>query len=254
MANAGKPAKKETKEIPAEKVAEKPKVEEPVAEKIPVKETPKPKVVEEPVAEEKQVVKEQPPVEEKKKEEKAPEVIAPVVEKVVTPNEVIMPKMEKLQGLTIMGKIVLPVEPERRKPQPIASSDGTAEEKKKRKRKTTFTPGGDNTQQGGQFNRGPGGGNNTNTNNRPGGPNNNRPGGPNNNRQADQTITAVRSVPLRVAASHIFLKRKLQTSRSRIRLNLPWPSLPVINREEAITARNSVVKSVISTPVTVRRK
>ena len=105
---------------------------------------------------------------------------------------------EKLSGLKVMGKIQLPVDNPRGKPQPVASSDDSANKKKRRRK--NFVGGSDNIDikkvEGtnpapqnrggyqGNNNRGPGG-----NNNNPGAPrtgyqgNNNRgPGGnPNNN-------------------------------------------------------------------------
>ncbi|MEJ7557195.1 MAG: translation initiation factor IF-2 [Pedobacter sp.] len=121
------------------------------------------KPVETPVAE----VKPEPVVEAKVAEEKQIEekpVVAPVVETVVptppvvvapvvpappvveTPkaddNEVIKARSVKLSGPNIIGKITLPVTPDR-KSSPVASSGESAEAKRKRKRKKT--PGGPTT-------------------------------------------------------------------------------------------------------------
>lgn len=152
-----RPVKKE--EAPAPE----PKAETPVApvaaaapiEKVPepVKEVEKP--VEQPVAEIKpERVK---PVETPKAEEQPkPVVEAPVVkapEPVVAPKvipeppkvekpeetEVIKARSVKLSGPNIIGKITLPVTPDR-KSQPVASSGESADAKRKRKRKKT--PGG----------------------------------------------------------------------------------------------------------------
>ncbi|MES2458857.1 MAG: translation initiation factor IF-2 N-terminal domain-containing protein, partial [Bacteroidota bacterium] len=114
------------KPIEQEKVAETPKiVAEPVAS-----ETPAPAVTIEPVAEK--------PVE--TKVEKADD------------NEVIKARSVKLTGPNIIGKITLPVTPER-KSQPVASSADSADAKRKRKRKKT--PGGHPGQPGqGQQNTG----------------------------------------------------------------------------------------------------
>jgi translation initiation factor IF-2 len=62
---------------------------------------------------------------------------------VIVPDEVqtMEPNYEKLSGLKVMGKIVLPVNPPPfKKPTPIASSDDSIS-KKKRRRKTSTTPG-----------------------------------------------------------------------------------------------------------------
>lgn len=126
-------------------------VEVPKAE--PVAET---KVAEEPKVEEKPVVT--PAVEEKPVETPAPAAVAPVIPaSPVTPappvapvaetpkaddNEVIKARSVKLSGPNIIGKITLPVTPDR-KSSPVASSGESAEAKRKRKRKKT--PGGPTT-------------------------------------------------------------------------------------------------------------
>jgi len=88
--------------------------------------------------------------------EKTEEIILPVVETVqetivVEPEQEVIesespkvmdPNYEKLSGLKVMGKIVLPVE-QPKKPTPIASSDGSAANKKKRRR-NNFVAGSDN--------------------------------------------------------------------------------------------------------------
>jgi translation initiation factor IF-2 len=150
--------------------APEPKAETPVAPAAPVEKVPEPvkeveKPVEQPVAE----IKPEPvkPVETPKAEEQPkPVVEAPVVkapEPVVTPKvtpeppkvekpeetEVIKARSVKLSGPNIIGKITLPVTPDR-KSQPVASSGESADAKRKRKRKKT--PGGHPGQQqhGGQ--------------------------------------------------------------------------------------------------------
>jgi translation initiation factor IF-2 len=175
----GKKTTKKEEEVPVEEVkapkAEKSKKETPASEE-------KPAAKEVPVAKtEDKKVEEVKPVEQPKAEPEAPAVVEPP--KVMDPN------YEKLSGLKVMGKIVLPVDPPK-KPTPIASSDGSAANKKKRRRNnfvagsdnvdskkfegtprppyqgnrpnTGGTPGTGNTQGGGGFNRGGGG-------NRPGG-------------------------------------------------------------------------------------
>ncbi|WEK19185.1 MAG: translation initiation factor IF-2 [Candidatus Pedobacter colombiensis] len=132
----------------------------PVAPVAPVEKAPEPvkeveKPVEQPVAE----IKPEPvkPVETPKAEEQpkpaaeAPAVKAPepVVTPKVTPEppkvekpeetEVIKARSVKLSGPNIIGKITLPVTPDR-KSQPVASSGESADAKRKRKRKKT--PGG----------------------------------------------------------------------------------------------------------------
>ncbi|MES2560135.1 MAG: translation initiation factor IF-2 [Bacteroidota bacterium] len=132
--DAMKKGKKTTKKEEAP-VAEKPKKEKaaPV-----VKEEVAP-IVEAPAA----VVKEAEPVKETKpKPEPVAETPAePVVPEDNTPK-VMDTNYEKLSGLKVMGKIVLPVE-QPKKPTPIASSDGSAANKKKRRR-NNFVAGSDN--------------------------------------------------------------------------------------------------------------
>ncbi|ACU02367.1 translation initiation factor IF-2 [Pedobacter heparinus] len=117
------------------KEVEKP-VEQPVAEikPEPVKpvETPKAEEQPKPVAEAPVVKTPEPPA--------APKV-APEPPKVEKPeeNEVIKARSVKLSGPNIIGKITLPVTPDR-KSQPVASSGESADAKRKRKRKKT--PGG----------------------------------------------------------------------------------------------------------------
>jgi translation initiation factor IF-2 len=139
------------------------------------------------------VVESAPPVE--KEPEKEPTV------------ELIKAEAEKLQGLKVLGKIELPLDGGRRKPQqsgpgqkPVASSDEKDKAKRKRKR-IKNAPGkpvdqnavnnntGSNQQGGGQQNRPPNnqqGGNNNRPNNQQGG--NNRPNNQqgNNNRPNNQ--------------------------------------------------------------------
>ncbi|MNJ97335.1 Translation initiation factor IF-2 [compost metagenome] len=152
-----RPVKKEEAPAPEPK-AETPVA--PVAPAAPVEKAPEPvkeveKPVEQPVAE----IKPEPvkPVETPKAEEQpkpvaeAPAVKAPepVVAPKVTPElpkvekpeetEVIKARSVKLSGPNIIGKITLPVTPDR-KSQPVASSGESADAKRKRKRKKT--PGG----------------------------------------------------------------------------------------------------------------
>ncbi|HYG16397.1 MAG TPA: translation initiation factor IF-2 [Bacteroidia bacterium] len=125
------PKKEEVKEKPVEPVAEKPV-----------------KPVEQPVV---------PEVEEKQPEPvKQPEIKPEVVEEITAeekskPAEIIKPRMEKLQGLTVLGKINLPTEDQRKKP--VASSDGNEKTKKKRKRKVNTPISSDNPDVAKQFNR-----------------------------------------------------------------------------------------------------
>jgi translation initiation factor IF-2 len=150
--------------------ASEPKVETPVAPVAPVEKAPEPvKEVETPVEQPVAEIKPEPvkPVETPKAEEQPkPVVEAPVVkapEPVVAPKvtpeppkvekpeetEVIKARSVKLSGPNIIGKITLPVTPDR-KSQPVASSGESADAKRKRKRKKT--PGGHPGQQqhGGQ--------------------------------------------------------------------------------------------------------
>lgn len=98
-----------------------------------------------------------------KKEEPKEEVEAPTEQTLVTPEientdivktplaEVVEPQMkepnyEKLSGLKVMGKIVLPTEQSGfKKPKPVASSD-ESQAKKKRKRKSNFLSGAENVE------------------------------------------------------------------------------------------------------------
>ncbi|MBE9598795.1 translation initiation factor IF-2 [Pedobacter sp. MC2016-24] len=128
---------------PVVKEVEKP-VEQPVVAEVkpePVKpvEAPKAEVPKAPVAET-PVVKAPAPVAETPKE-------APAEPKVEKPDEVevIKARSVKLSGPNIIGKITLPVTPDR-KSQPVASSGDSADARKKRKRKKT--PGGHPGQQG----------------------------------------------------------------------------------------------------------
>ncbi len=92
-------------------------VKQPVARQEPIKPVEKPK---EPVA---KVV---------------PPVPAKVEEPVPTPaleDEVIEGKAETLKGLTVLGKIELPVDRSKNRPNPVASSDDKDKKKAKRKRK-----------------------------------------------------------------------------------------------------------------------
>ncbi len=99
---------------PEKKVVEKPK-EEPVVEKEPVVVTPPPPVVKVP----------DPPV----VVEKQPE------------SELIKAKADKLKGLKVVDKIELPVEKEKKKEQPVASSDLRDDKKKRPRKRLPPTPG-----------------------------------------------------------------------------------------------------------------
>lgn len=138
-------------EAPKEVKEEQSVPERPVAVEV-KEETPKPVEDVKPVAEVK-------PAEEIKHAEAVkPAEAAPAakVEPVTAPepkvekaddNEVIKARSVKLSGPNIIGKITLPVTPER-KSQPVASSADSADAKRKRKRKKT--PGGHPGQQHGQ--------------------------------------------------------------------------------------------------------
>ncbi|AHJ99317.1 translation initiation factor IF-2 [Hymenobacter swuensis] len=129
----------------------------------------------------------------------APEAVPAAPE--ATEEGTIVAKADQLKGLTVLGKIELPLDSSRRGggggrgARPVASSDvrksglGAGADKKKRQRIPMSGPG----QQGGATN-GPGqqGGGNRPTGtgpmggNRPGGPGGNRPGGPGGNRPGQQ--------------------------------------------------------------------
>ena len=129
------------------------KKEEPKEEKVEEK-----KVEEAPKAEKKEEPKEE-KVEEKKVEEapKAEEKAEPVKEapkevKEDKPAEepqekVIEARADKLQGLKVVGKIELPKE--KKKSEPVASSDKQSDQKKKRPRKRISKPGAGGQQGGG---------------------------------------------------------------------------------------------------------
>ncbi|WP_316792767.1 translation initiation factor IF-2 [Pedobacter frigoris] len=124
-------------EAPVEKPVEapKPEVEKPAE---PVKAVEEVKPVEAPKPVETPVVKAEPVA---PKEEAAPKVEKP------EETEVIKARSVKLSGPNIIGKITLPVTPDR-KSQPVASSADSADAKRKRKRKKT--PGGHPGQPGQQ--------------------------------------------------------------------------------------------------------
>ena len=127
------------KALVEEKAVEKP-VEAPKAEVVKPVEQPKveetPKPVEQPVAKIEPEVKETPkPVEAPKIIETPKVAEAPKVEK-TDGVEVIKARSVKLSGPNIIGKIVLPVTPDR-KSSPVASSADSNDAKRKRKRKKT---------------------------------------------------------------------------------------------------------------------
>ncbi len=141
--------------------AKKKKAEEPVAEEVvvppPSVETPK----EEKAVEEKPKVEEveAPKVEETPKPEAPPEKVEEVLYRRT---------VEKLEGPKIMGKIILPVKDDKKKP--VASSSAEFEAEKKRKRRRIRKEGGPvNNQPGGTGtpNRGPGQGQGANAPRKP---------------------------------------------------------------------------------------
>ncbi|MES2690337.1 MAG: translation initiation factor IF-2 [Bacteroidota bacterium] len=167
----------------AEPVKEKPKAKVAKKEEAPAKKETIQEPVEEPVA--KTEIKEEPVVVAKAEEPTAqPEVAAQEDESKVTE-----PNYEKLSGLKVMGKIVLPVDPPK-KAQPVASSDDNANKKKRRRK--NFVGGSDSldmkkvdgqnpqNRTGGQGNN-PGGFNRGGQGNNTGGGNNFNRGGQGNN-------------------------------------------------------------------------
>ncbi len=243
-----------------------------------------------PVAQQKKEVKQTSPtqqkVQEKEKIKENKETPAPKTEKapetLVTP-EVINPtppsiaadtvipeeeakafetKYEKLEGLKVMGKIELRVDPPK-KAQPVASSDNL-DQKKKRKRKPipgqTQNPnqgnnnnqgnnqggynnrgGQGNNNQGGQ-NRGPGG-NNQGGQNRPGGPNQggqnrgpggnnqggpNRPGGNNFNRGGNNFNRGTGNPPEKTEVSEKEIQDKLKATLARLNPGSKNPNIGAV--------------------------
>ncbi len=202
-------------------VAEKPAQETPVQEtkkeevKAPVAETPKTVVhaekpkqpqqqAQQPTAEKPKVEPEKPkaPVAEKPKPVEAKPVVEEKQEAPVA-DEVIEAKADTLKGLTVLGKIQLPVKDTR--PAPGKKFEGGADKKKKKRARIpgdtkvdTNRPAGQGGQPGQGQNHGPrpqgqgngprpqGQGGQQGGNNRPGGPGGNRPGGnnPGGNRPA----------------------------------------------------------------------
>ncbi len=181
------------KAAPVEPVAEKPaapkaKVEEPKAKPAePVAEKPAPAA---PKAEEKKApVAEKPaaPVAEKPKSDDVPPPTPPADAAPSGPEHIGI-RVDKLTGPNIIGKIILPVDPPKKKPVASSSDFEGGQRKRKRKDKPGGNPQGGNNQ-GGQ-NRGPGQGQGQGGQNRgpgQGGPNrgpgqggpNRGPGGPN---------------------------------------------------------------------------
>ncbi|MES2733844.1 MAG: translation initiation factor IF-2 [Bacteroidota bacterium] len=98
---------------------------------IPVIEAP----VEKPMEVKKEVVVQETPQEKPKDIVVPPVAEQTVVEETVVDDKVIEGKAETLKGLTVLGKIELPSESSRKKPNPVASSDDKDKKKAKRKRK-----------------------------------------------------------------------------------------------------------------------
>jgi len=199
LSNKNRPVKKE--ESPAEAVPEPPvrdtheEVREEPVRQAPVQ--PAPEAVK-PAQEVKPAEAARPEAEPAAKAAEAPKPAepAPAPEK-TDENEVIKARSVKLSGPNIIGKITLPVTPERRS-QPVASSADSADARRKRKRKKTpggpgqpgqghggFQQGGQGAQQPGQRPPGQFTGNrpdfrNNNPNNAGNRPNfrNNKPGAP----------------------------------------------------------------------------
>ncbi len=120
---------KRPKETKKSKVVEKKPTPKETKVQVQKEETPKIEVVEKPIILAKEVEKEI----EAKIETVAPVSEAPIFEATeVKPTEVMETNYEKLSGLKVMGKIVLPVDPPKSSNKPVASSD--ANNKKKRKR------------------------------------------------------------------------------------------------------------------------
>lgn len=150
-----KDVKKEKEEVKAEKVErEKPKLEGiKVVGKIDLEKKPAGKPEDEaPVEEPREVITpvaepEKPKEKEKEKEKQVevPPVVAEKKEPVPEEMELIKAKADRLKGLKVVDKIELPVEREKKKDGPVASSDTSKDSKGKRPRKriTSF----DNQQQ-----------------------------------------------------------------------------------------------------------
>lgn len=99
---------------------------------------------------------------EKKKEEKVPDIIVkqppvkpPVVEEKPAEQELIKAKADKLKGLKVVDRIELPAERQKKKDQPVASSDTSKDERKgKRPRKRIATVNDNNNRGGGKHHGG----------------------------------------------------------------------------------------------------
>ncbi|MVN79179.1 translation initiation factor IF-2 [Hymenobacter sp. HMF4947] len=134
----------------------------------------------------------------------APTAVTPAAPVAAEPTDAAAPaaeegtitaKADQLKGLTVLGKIQLPVDSSRRGPgggrgpRPVASSDvrksgvGTSNQKKRQRLPAPGQPGGGGGAATGTGQAGGGGGYQGNRpNNGPGGPGGNRPAGPANNR------------------------------------------------------------------------
>ena len=123
------PKKKKT----AEPVKEKAKTKASKKEEEPAKKESVSEQIEEPVA--KAPVKEEPVIAKTEEPAAQPEITEQDDESKITE-----PNYEKLSGLKVMGKIVLPVDPPK-KAQPVASSDDSANKKKRRRK--NFVGGSD---------------------------------------------------------------------------------------------------------------
>ncbi len=124
LSNTKKPsAKKKEPEIKVEKIKEIAPKQEEIQPLIPIEEksVEVEKVAETPI----------------QKEEKVIEKVTPPSAEPQTVDDVIKPKMEKLAGLSIMGKMVLPVAPEKRARKKLVASSDTIDLKNKKKRKRT---------------------------------------------------------------------------------------------------------------------
>ena len=120
---------KRPKETKKSKEVEKKPAQKETKVQVQKEETPKIEDVEKPIIPAKEVEKEI----EAKTETVAPVTEAPIIEATeVKATEVMETNYEKLSGLKVMGKIVLPVDPPKSSNKPVASSD--ANNKKKRKR------------------------------------------------------------------------------------------------------------------------
>jgi len=159
--------------------------------------------------------------------EAEPKLAAPEVAEVV-PEELISAKADSLKGLTVLGKIELPVDKNKKKGGPVASSDERGKDKKRPRKRIDSKPGAPNP--GGQA---PGAANRPQDQRggRPGQPN--KPGGQQQRPGGNPQQRMQKAEPTQ--------------KKSKIRLSRLWPDFKAISREE----RRS--QDVISVPsVTVR--